>query len=88
MAELVSRSLTTEDLPGSAPLVLAPADTNLDLKTTTDSKPVRINSRNYTQASGDSIGFQATPNQTVTTTGEVFGAQLKPASPVASTPPP
>lgn len=58
--------------------LLAGATANLDLKTTTDSKPVRINSRNYTQASGDSIGYQAKPSQTVTTTGAVYGSQISP----------
>lgn len=29
-------------------------------------------------ATGDFIGLQVTPNQTVNTTGEVFGAQIKP----------
>lgn len=50
----------------------------LKLLTDTDSKPVHINVRNYTQASGDTVAAQFTPNQTVTTTGEVFGAQFKP----------
>ena len=40
--------------------------------------PVKINSKPFTKTSGDSIGFQATPNQTVNTTGEVYGAQIKP----------
>lgn len=50
----------------------------LKLLTDTDSKPVHLNVRNYTQASGDTIGAVAQPNQTVTTTGEVFGMQIKP----------
>jgi hypothetical protein len=37
---------------------------NLDLKTTTDSKPVTINSRNYA-TSGNNIAFQSKPAQTV-----------------------
>ena len=49
-----------------------------DLETTTDSHPVRINSRSFVQATGDTIGFQSTPNQAATTTGEVFGGQIKP----------
>ena len=40
--------------------------------------PVKINSKNFTKTSGDSIGFETRPNQTVNTTGEVFGAQIKP----------
>jgi len=39
---------------------------------------VRINSRTYTQTSGDTIGFQTSPSQGATTTGEVYGAQIKP----------
>lgn len=54
------------------------ATSNLALNTQLDSKQVRINSRNFTQTSGDSIGLQVTPNQAATTTGEVFGAQFKP----------
>jgi len=57
---------------------VAPIGDHAALNTDTDSKQVRINSRNFTQASGDSMSFQATPNQTVTTTGEVFGGQIKP----------
>lgn len=49
-----------------------------DIETTTDSHPVRINSRNFVQTTGDTIGLQVTPNQAATTTGEVFGAQFKP----------
>lgn len=48
------------------------------LNTTSDNKQVRINSRSFTQATGDSIGFQSKPSQTVTTTGSVFGGQISP----------
>lgn len=48
------------------------------LKTTNDTTPVRLNSRSYTQASGDSIGFQSKPSQTVTTTGTVKGGDISP----------
>ena len=51
---------------------------HLKLETTHDNKQVHLNSRDFSQASGDSISFQATPNQIVTTTGEVFGGQIKP----------
>jgi hypothetical protein len=51
---------------------------NLTINSLYDDKPVLVNSRDYVQTSGDTIGFQATPNQAATTTGEVFGAQLKP----------
>lgn len=49
-----------------------------NMATTSDSVPVKLNSRNFTQASGDTIGFQVTPNQAADTTGEVFGGQIKP----------
>jgi len=51
---------------------------NTQINSHRDNRTVAINSRDYTQATGDSIGMQVTPNQTVTTTGEVFGAQFKP----------
>jgi len=56
----------------------APANTDLNLKTTTDSKTVKLNTRDYTQATGDSIGFSSKPSQTVTTTGAVYGTQISP----------
>lgn len=56
----------------------APANSDLPLKTTTDSKIVKINSRDYTQASGDTIAQQNKPSQTVTTTGSVYGMQISP----------
>lgn len=43
-----------------------------------DGNPVRINSRNYAQATGDSIGFQSKPAQSVTSTGTVQGGQVSP----------
>lgn len=48
------------------------------LKTVADRVPIKLNSRNFTQASNDTIGVQITPNQAATTTGEVFGMQVKP----------
>jgi hypothetical protein len=56
----------------------ATATNDLALKTTSDNRQVELNSRAFTQATGDSIAFQAVPNQTVNTTGEVFGGQIKP----------
>lgn len=56
----------------------APLGTNLDLATQSDSKPVRINSRDYTQTSGSSIGFQVKPNQTVANTDNVIGGEISP----------
>jgi hypothetical protein len=51
---------------------------NMDLNTTTDSKPVRVNSRDFTQATGSSIAMQAKPNQSVATTGDIIGAEFSP----------
>lgn len=51
---------------------------NVTLNTSVDSTQVRINSRSYTQASGDSMAFQAKPSQTVTTTGTVKGGDISP----------
>ena len=54
------------------------ASQDLILNTITDGKTVRINSRNYTQATGSSIGFQSKPAQTVTSTGSVIGGEVSP----------
>lgn len=51
---------------------------DLSLNTVSDDKTVKINSRNYTQASGSSIGFQVKPAQTVTSTGSVIGGEISP----------
>ena len=51
---------------------------HLVLSTADDDKQVRINSRNFTQATGSSIGFQVKPAQTVTTTGSVIGGEISP----------
>jgi hypothetical protein len=56
----------------------AASGANLTLNTTSDDKQVRINSRSFTQATGDSMAFQAKPSQTVTTTGSVQGGQISP----------
>lgn len=48
------------------------------LSTLADAGTLRFNSRNYTQTSGDSIGFQSKPAQTVSSSGSVFGAQISP----------
>ena len=47
------------------------------IRTYVDNKAVLINSRSFTQATGDSIGAKATVNQTVTSTGEVYTNQWK-----------
>jgi len=51
---------------------------HMELETVNDNKQIKLNSKDYVQASGDTIAFSVTPNQTVTTTGEVFGGQIKP----------
>ena len=51
---------------------------HLQLQTVADNAQVRINSRNFTQASGSSIGFQSKPAQTVTSTGSVIGGEISP----------
>ena len=47
------------------------------LLTVSDTKNVRINSRNYTQTSGDASGVQIKPNQTVATAG-ITGLEVSP----------
>lgn len=64
-------------LDGSDPRVTGNTQ-DLHLETDVDSKQVKLNARDYTQATGDTIGFVTVPNQTVNTTGEVFGGQIKP----------
>ena len=56
------------------------------LFSTSDTKNVRINSRNYTQTSGDASGVQIKPNQTVATAG-ITGLEVSPrfASGIAGT---
>src|SRR3990167_11286538 len=62
------------------PQVFSASDTENQpkLKSADDTKPVTLNSRNYTQTSGSSIGFQSKPAQTVTTTGSVIGGEISP----------
>ena len=62
------------------PYVFSASDTENQpkLKSADDTKPVTLNSRNYTQTSGSSIGFQSKPAQTVTTTGSVIGGEVSP----------
>lgn len=51
---------------------------NLGIQTDYDNKTVTINTRNYTQTSGDSIALQSKANQSVTTTGTLWGGQIQP----------
>lgn len=53
-------------------------DLDLNLNTTSDGRQVELNSRNFTQTSGDSIGFRVAPAQSVTSTGTLFGGQVTP----------
>lgn len=48
------------------------------IRTTADGKNVRINSRNYTQTSGDASGVQIKPNQSVTGTAGITGLEVSP----------
>ncbi len=61
-------------------------DNHTQLFSISDTKNVRINSRNYTQTSGDASGVQIKPNQTVATAG-ITGLEVSPrfASGVAGT---
>ena len=71
-------SLSSTGAVASLLSLTAVAAQHLTVNTVSDDKQVRINSRSYTQATGDSIGFQSKPSQTVTTTGTVFGGQISP----------
>jgi len=51
---------------------------HLSVNTVDDSKQVRINSRNFTQVTGDSIGFQVKPAQSVSTAGALEGGEISP----------
>lgn len=53
-------------------------DLDLLLLTTSDGRQVELNSRNFSQTSGDSIGFRVAPAQNVTSTGTLFGGQITP----------
>lgn len=48
------------------------------IKSVTDTKNVRINSRNYTQTSGDASGVQIKPNQSVSGTAGITGLEVSP----------
>lgn len=50
---------------------------NLTINSKEDDKPVLINSRDYAQASGTSIGFQSKPNQAVSG-ASVHGCEIQP----------
>jgi hypothetical protein len=69
---------TIATLGDSSSGLTAISGSNLALNTTSDNKPVLVNSRNYTQTSGDSIAMQSKPSQTITGTASVYGAQFSP----------
>ena len=50
----------------------------IETETSDDSKTIRLNSRNYSQATGSSIGFQSKPAQNIASTGSVIGAEISP----------
>ena len=51
---------------------------HLAIRTSNDSKNVRINSRNYPGTTGDSSGMQCKPNRSVTGTAGITGAEFSP----------
>ena len=54
------------------------AGDNLDINSGYDSKPVRINSRDYGSVNTNNIGLQCKPNQAVTGSASVTGAEFSP----------
>jgi hypothetical protein len=55
-----------------------PSGSDLLINTTSDNKTVKVNSRNYAQTSGTGTAIQTKPQQTVTTTGSINGAEFSP----------
>ena len=53
-------------------------DDHFYLETVQDNKQVKINSRDFSQATGSSIAFQVKPAQTVTSTGSLIGGEISP----------
>src|SRR3990167_7603928 len=68
-------ALTVQHL-GNA--LAADVGNHFDLNTVSDNRVVRLNSRNYVQVSGSSIGFQSKPAQTVASSGNVIGCEISP----------
>jgi hypothetical protein len=54
-----------------------PITSNPTINSGQDSKPVHINRRDYDRTDGSCIGFQAGPNQTVVTTHDIIGAEIR-----------
>jgi hypothetical protein len=53
-------------------------DEHLKVESVASGKTVKINSRDFTETSGDVIGFQSKPNVSVGGTTTVYGAQISP----------
>lgn len=53
-------------------------DEHTVIKSVTDTKTIKLNSRNYTQTSGDASGVQVKPNQSVTGTAGITGMEISP----------
>ncbi len=51
---------------------------NLDINSSWDSKPVRVNSRDYDSVNTNNIGMQCKPNQAVTGSASITGAEFSP----------
>ncbi|KKN77075.1 hypothetical protein LCGC14_0364140 [marine sediment metagenome] len=66
------------DEEGGLDTFKAKKGSHLGLQVQSNDKQVRINHRSYDNATGDTIGYTSKPNQTVTTTGDVYGAQMQP----------
>lgn len=77
-AVTVATTLAVTGIATHTAAIQAATAQHLSLNTQSDDKQVRINSRNFTQATGSSIGFQAKPAQTVTSTGSVIGGEISP----------
>lgn len=78
---ITSPSISAPTITGGGTLsgtFAAATSSDLVFNTVTDNKSVKLNSRNFTQASGDTIGYRSNPSQTVTTTGAVYGTQVSP----------
>lgn len=71
---------TTSALVGNVTLTgsLLNATADMVIQASTDTKTIKLNSRNYTATSGDIISFQSKPAATVTGTATVYGGQISP----------
>jgi hypothetical protein len=58
-------------------MIILEKDDHQKFESNSDTKNVRINSRSYTQTSGDASGVQIKPNQTVATAG-ICGLEVSP----------